>query len=75
MNKVILNAQSAKKEFVKSIHNWLMNTLDKNNKSEYKDNFKLQDASILCDIPSDYFDHFEIPEGLKIEIKFTVKKS
>ena len=70
-----INAQTAKKEFIKSIHRWLMSTLDERNNSEYKNNFYIQDSSIICEIPDCFFDAFEIPEGMKIEMKFTVKKS
>lgn len=75
MKKTSLSAQQTKKEFISSIHNWLMNTLDKNNKSEYKENFYIQDSSIMCELPTCYFNKFDIPEGMKIEMKFTVKKS
>lgn len=77
MKKTSLNAQQTKKEFIKSIHNWMMKTLDGNNKNAYKDCFILREAdnSILCELPSCYFDKFDIPEGIKIEMKFSVKKS
>ena len=75
MIKKVLKQQEAKKEFIKSIHKWLGITLDKNGKCEYKDNFYIQDSSIICELPTCYFDQFEIPEGMKIEMKFTVKKS
>lgn len=75
MKKTSLSAQATKKEFINSIHHWLMNTLETNGKSEYKDNFYIQDSSIMCELPTCYFDKFEIPEGMKIEMKFTVKKS
>ena len=75
MNKKVLKQQETKKEFIKSIHNWLTLTLDRNGKSEYKKNFYIQDSSIICELPTCYFDHFEIPEGMKIEMKFTVKKN
>ena len=42
MKKTSLSAQATKKEFINSIHNWLMNTLKANGKSEYKDNFYIQ---------------------------------
>ena len=35
MNKKTLSVNATKAEFVKSIHNWLMNTLEKNNKADY----------------------------------------
>lgn len=70
-----LTSQETKKEFIKSIHNWLMLTLEKNNKSDFKENFTIQDSSIMCELPSCYFNNFEIPEGIKVEMKFTVKKN
>ena len=75
MKKVALNAQNTKKEFINSIHNWLMKSLERNGKPEFKDNFYIQDNSIMCELPTCYFDRFDIPEGIKIEMKFTVKKS
>lgn len=75
MSKTLLTAQQTKKEFISSIHKWMMNTLESNGKSEYKGNFYIQDSSIMCELPTCYFDRFDIPEGMKIEMKFTVKKS
>lgn len=75
MQKKMLKPQEAKKEFVKSIHTWLMNTLHKNGKDEFKENFYIQDSSIICELPTCYFNSFDIPEGIKIEMKFTVKKT
>lgn len=73
--KEVLNANKAKAEFVKSIHNWLMRTLEKNNKTEYKKCFTIEGSSIMCELPTDYFNNFEIPAGTKIEMKFISKKS
>lgn len=75
MIKKMLKPQEAKKEFISSIHNWLMNTLDKNGKEKFKKNFYIQDSSIMCELPTCYFNNFDIPEGVKIEMKFTVKKT
>lgn len=75
MQKKMLKPQEAKKEFVNSIHNWLMATLDEMGNGEYKDNFYIQDSSIMCELPTCYFNSYDIPEGMKIEMKFTVKKS
>ena len=75
MSKTLLTAQQTKKEFISSIHKWMMNTLESNGKSEYKGNFYIQDSSIMCELPTCYFDRFDIPKGMKIEMKFTVKKS
>jgi hypothetical protein len=52
-----------------------MKSLERNGKPEFKDNFYIQDNSIMCELPTCYFDRFDIPEGIKIEMKFTVKKS
>ena len=73
--KEVLNANKAKAEFVKSIHNWLMRTLEQNNKTEYKNCFTIEGSSIMCELPTDYFNNFEIPAGTKIEMKFISKKS
>ena len=73
--KEVLNASKAKAEFVKSIHNWLMRTLEQNNKTEYKNCFTIEGSSIMCELPVDYFNNFEIPTGTKIEMKFISKKS
>lgn len=70
-----LNAQETKKKFVESIHTWLMNTLSSRGKEEFQKNFTIKDSSIICELSSCYFNRFEIPEGIKIEMKFTVKKS
>ena len=69
-----LSAQQAKAEFVKSIHNWLMRPLKQNDKEEYSDCFTIDGSSIMCQLPDNYFDNFSIPSGLKIEMKFIVKK-
>ena len=55
MNKKTLSVNATKAEFVKSIHNWLMNTLEKNNKADYKDCFTIEGSSIICQLPQDYF--------------------
>ena len=74
MNKEILSTQAAKNEFVKSIHNWLMNTLRQNGKEEYNNCFTIEGSSIMCSLPSNYFDRYDIPAGIKIEMKFIAKK-
>lgn len=75
MSKQLLNAQQTKKEFVQSIHNWLMRTLDDRGRSEYKDCFTIEGSSIMCELPQCYFSQFDIPAGTKIEMKFISKKS
>lgn len=75
MGKKELSTNAAKAEFVKSIHHWLMLTLEQNNKSEYKKCFTIEDSSIMCQLPQDYFNLYSIPAGTKIEMKFISKKS
>ena len=73
--KEMLNANKAKAECIKSIYTWLMRTLDQNNKAEYKKCFTIEGSSIMCELPSNYFNLFDIPAGTKIEMKFISKKS
>lgn len=75
MSKEMLSAQATKNEFIKSIHRWLMNTLEQNGKKEYSDCFTIEGSSIMCKLPDNYFDLFAIPSNTKIEMKFTVKKN
>lgn len=75
MKKEMLSSQATKNEFVKSIHNWLMNTLRQNNKEEYSDCFKIEGSSIMCYLPTNYFNMYDIPADTKIEMKFISKKS
>ena len=73
--KEVLNSTKAKAEFIQSIHHWLMLTLERNDKSEYKDCFTIEGSSIICNLPTNYFNNFDIPAGTKIEMKFISKKS
>ena len=73
--KETLNANKTKAEFIKSIHHWLMRTLEQNNKSEFKNCFTIEGSSIMCELPSNYFNLFDIPENTKIEMKFISKKT
>lgn len=75
MDKKQLNAQATKQEFVKSIHRWLMDTLDKQQNGQYKDCFVIEGASIMCSLPDNFFSRFDIPKGTKIEMKFVSKKN
>lgn len=75
MDKRILNATETKKEFIHSIHRWLMDTLGNNNKHEYKKCFTICDSSIIVDLPTDYFHRFNIPENTRIEMKFITKRN
>ena len=75
MDKKELSTSAAKAEFIKSIHHWLMRTLEQNGKSEYKDCFTIEGSSIMCQLPQDYFNLYSIPANTKIEIKFISKKS
>lgn len=73
--KEVLSANKAKAEFVQSIHHWLMLTLERNGKEEYKDCFTIDGSSIMCNLPINYFNNFDIPANTKIEMKFITKKS
>ena len=73
--KEVLSSTKVKAEFVQSIHHWLMLTLEQNNKAEYKKCFTIEGSSIMCELPTDYFNLFDIPAGTKIEMKFISKKS
>ena len=74
MGKKELSTNAAKAEFVKSIHHWLMLTLEQNNKPEYKKCFTIEGSSIMCKLPQDYFNLYNIPANTKIEMKFISKK-
>ena len=75
MDKKELSAQATKAEFVKSIHNWLMNTLKQLGREEYSNCFTIEGSSIMCNLPDDYFNWYSIPANTKIEMKFISKKS
>ena len=75
MIKKVVSHQTAKKEFVNSIHKWLLRALEANGNGKYKDIFHIEGSSIICDLPVNYFNLFDIPENTKIEMKFIVKKS
>ena len=74
MDKKELSTNAAKAEFVKSIHHWLMRTLEQNGKSEYKNCFTIEGSSIMCQLPQDYFNLYSIPENTMIEMKFISKR-
>lgn len=71
----MLSPQATKNEFIKSIHHWLMRTLEQNNKEQFKDCFTIEGSSIICQLPSNYFNTCTIPANTKIEMKFISKKS
>ena len=73
--KEVLSANKTKVEFIQSIHHWLMLTLERNGKEEYKDCFTIDGSSIMCNLPVNYFSNFDIPTNTKIEMKFITKKS
>lgn len=75
MDKKELSTNAAKAEFVKSIHHWLMKTLEQNGKTEYKNCFTIEGSSIMCQLPQDYFNLYSIPANTKIEMKFISKKA
>lgn len=72
--KNILSKRAAKNMFVSSIHRWMTNTIGKNH-PEYVENFKIEKSSIFCELPSDFFDGFVVPEGTVVELKFVEKRS
>ena len=69
-----LSATATKTEFVKSIYNWLMRTLEENGNGEYISCFTLEGSSIMCNLPDNYFQNYSIPHNTKIEMKFISKK-
>lgn len=73
--KEVLSANKTKAEFIQSIHHWLMLTLERNDKEEYKNCFTIEGSSIMCNLPTNYFNNFDIPTNTKIEMKFISKKS
>ena len=75
MANELLSARATKDEFIKSIHTWLMRTLEQNDKSEFKDCFTIEGSSIMCNLPENYFNLYDIPANTKIEMKFISKKS
>lgn len=75
MKKESLTPQQTKTNFIKSIHNWLMATLEQRGKEEFKECFKIDGSSIMCRLPSCYFALYDIPEDTVIEMKFIVKKT
>lgn len=75
MDKKELSAQATKAEFIKSIHNWLMNTLKQLGREEYSNCFTIEGSSIICNLPDNYFNLYSIPANTKIEMKFISKKS
>ena len=75
MSKKELSTNATKAEFVKSIHHWLMNTLKQNGKEEYSECFTIEGSSIMCKLPQNYFNMYDIPADTKIEMKFISKKS
>lgn len=69
-----LTATQTKTEFIKSIYNWLMRTLEEHGNEEYKDCFQIEGSSIMCSLPDNYFNIYNIPHNTKIEMKFISKK-
>lgn len=75
MEKQILTAQEAKKRFMVSVYNMICDTLRRGKHEDVVSNFRLQDSSIMVDIPADFFLGYDVPENTKIEIKFIAKKA
>ena len=69
-----LGVNATKNMFVNSIYNWLIATLKKVGNGDYTDMFKIEGSSIICNVPTNYFSRYSIPEGTKIEMKFINKK-
>ena len=72
--KEALGVNATKNMFVNSIYNWLIATLKKVGNGDYTDMFKIEGSSIICNVPTNYFSRYSIPEGTKIEMKFINKK-
>ena len=62
MKKEVLGVNQTKAEFVKSIHGWLMRTLKSLDREEYQKCFKIEGSSIMCELPDNFFDNYEIIE-------------
>ena len=74
MKKELLTPTKAKNEFVNSIFKWLIDTLKKNGHEKDVSMFTKEGSSIMCTLPSYFFDKYEVPEGTRIEMKFIAKK-
>lgn len=74
MNKETLSSTATKNQFIDSIYNWLMRTLDEKGNGQYKECFQKEGSSIICSLPDNYFNSYTIPHGTKIEMKFISKK-
>lgn len=74
MNKETLSSTAAKSQFIDSIYNWLMRTLDEKGNGQYKECFQKEGSSIICSLPDNYFNNYVVPHGTKIEMKFISKK-
>lgn len=75
MDKEKLGPNATKAQFVKSIHRGLLKLLKDMGNEKYADCFKIEGSSIICNLPSNYFNLYDIPENTKIEMKFITKKS
>lgn len=73
MKKEKLGQQAAKKKFVESVCRNLNELLRLNKHEDRIGMFSVQDSSIFCDIPADFFRDYEIAP-MRIEMKFVVKK-
>jgi len=75
MEKKELSIQATKTEFVKSIYNWLIDTLKQRGHEDCINCFTIEGSSIMCSLPDNYFLSYSIPANTKIEMKFIAKKS
>lgn len=73
MKKEKLGPQAAKKKFVESIARNLNLLLKQAGNEDRIGMFTVQENSIICDIPSDFFHDYEIAP-IKVEMKFVVKR-
>lgn len=74
MAKEMLSTQATKKKFIESVYGGLLQILKNNGKEQYSNMFSIEGSSIMCDLPSNYFNIYDIPEGTRIEMKFVAKK-
>ena len=70
-DKKVYSAQEAKKAFMLSMYNYLQNTLQERDVPNF---FTIEGSSIFVDLPENFFTMYEIPKGMRIEMKFVAKK-
>lgn len=76
MAKSLLNATATKTMFLKRVAGILQAAVDKSPNADRLQNlFVVEGSSIMCNIPDDFFELYEIPANTKIEMKFVTKKA